>query len=63
MTLDFTDDETLALAHLLIRRHGPDAEPEAARFQDLMLDRGDDEGRRIRWAIEQVQEPPDRRPN
>ena len=32
-------------ANLLIRKHGADAELEAARLQDLMLDRGDDEGR------------------
>jgi hypothetical protein len=36
-------------ANLLIRRHGADAELEAARLQDLMFDRGDDEGRRV-WA-------------
>jgi hypothetical protein len=34
-------------ANLLIREHGADAELEAARLQDLMLDRGDDEGRRV----------------
>ena len=28
-------------ANLLIREHGADAELEAARLQDLMLDRGD----------------------
>ena len=43
-------------ANLLIRQHGDDAKLEAARLQDLMLDRGDDEGRlvcaRIRRAIE-----------
>ena len=31
-------------AHLLIRWHGADAELEAARLQDLMLDRGDERG-------------------
>jgi hypothetical protein len=33
-------------ANLLIRRHGADAELEAARLQD-MLGRGDDEGRLV----------------
>src|ERR1700751_4762268 len=41
-------------ANLLIRRYGADAELEAARLADMMLDRGDLEGqqvwRRIRWA-------------
>jgi hypothetical protein len=36
-------------ANLLIRRHGADAELESARFHDLMLDSGDDEGRLV-WA-------------
>jgi hypothetical protein len=31
-------------ANLLIRQHGVEAELEAARLQDLMLHRGDDEG-------------------
>lgn len=31
-------------ANLLIRRHGANAELEAAKCADLMLDRGDDEG-------------------
>jgi hypothetical protein len=48
-------------ANMLIRRHGVDAELEAARLQDLMLDRGDDEGRlvwaRIRRAIEALRAP------
>jgi hypothetical protein len=43
-------------ANLLIRRHGANAELEAAKRADLMLDRGDDDGRllwmRIRRAIE-----------
>jgi hypothetical protein len=54
-------------ANLLIRKHGADAELEAARLQDLMLDRGDDEGRlvwaRIRRAIEALQAPPQGKPN
>jgi hypothetical protein len=49
-------------ANLLIREHGDDAELEAARLQDLMLDRDDDEGRRvwarIRRAIEALRAPP-----
>jgi len=32
-------------ANLLIRRHGVNAELEAAKRADLMLDRGDDKGR------------------
>jgi len=52
-------------ANLLIREHGMGAELEAARLQDLMLDRGDDEGglvwARIRRAIEALRAPP-RRP-
>jgi hypothetical protein len=43
-------------ANLLIRKHGADAGLEAAKRADLMLDRGDDDGRllwmRIRRAIE-----------
>jgi hypothetical protein len=48
-------------ANLLIRRHGANAELEAAKRADLMLDRGDDDGRllwmRIRRAIEGLQAP------
>ena len=48
-------------ANLLIRQHGPDAEIEAARKADLMLDRGDIEGRdvwrRIGLAIRELQAP------
>jgi hypothetical protein len=51
----------------MIRQHGANAELEAARLQDLMLDRGDDEGRlvwvRIRRAIEALQAPPSSKPN
>jgi hypothetical protein len=54
-------------ANLLIREHGADAELEAARLEDLMLDRGDDGGRlvwaRIRRAIEALQAPPSSKPN
>jgi hypothetical protein len=48
-------------AELLIRRHGANAELEAAKRADLMLDRGDDGGRllwmRIRRATEALQAP------
>jgi hypothetical protein len=54
-------------ANLLIRKHGANAELEVAKRADLMLDRGDDEGRlvwaRIRRAIEALQTPPQRSPN
>jgi hypothetical protein len=46
-------------ANLLIRRHGDDAELEACRLADLMLDRGDRDGElvwmRIRRAIGELQ--------
>jgi hypothetical protein len=48
-------------ANLLIRGHGADAELEAPRRQDLMLDRRDGEGRiiwaRIGRAIEALRAP------
>jgi hypothetical protein len=54
-------------ANLLIREHGDDAELEAARLQDLMLDRGDNEGRLvwawIKCAIEALRAPPSGKPN
>jgi len=54
-------------ANLLIRKHGVDAELEAAKRADLMLDRGDQEGRllwaRIRRAIEALQALPPGRLN
>jgi hypothetical protein len=54
-------------ANLLIRKYGADAELEAARLQDLMLDRGGDEGplvsARIRRAINALQAPPSGMPN
>jgi hypothetical protein len=54
-------------ANLLIRRHGADADIEAARRADLMLERGDRDGQlvwmRIRRAIAQLQAPPAGRPN
>ena len=49
-------------ANLLIRKHGADAELEAAKCADSMLDRCDDDGRllwsRIRRAIEALQVTP-----
>jgi hypothetical protein len=54
-------------ANMLMRQHGPDAELEAAKRADLMLDRGDDDGRllwaRIRRAIEELQAAPSGRLN
>lgn len=54
-------------AILLIRRHGVDAELEAARLADLKLDRGDVDGQRV-WrriirAIEALRAPPSGRLN
>jgi hypothetical protein len=37
-------------ANLLIRQHGQDAEIEAARKADLMLDRGDRDGE-VLWLL------------
>jgi hypothetical protein len=52
---------------LLIGRHGVDAELEAARMADAMLDRGDIDGqrvwRRIRLAIVELQARPQGKPN
>jgi hypothetical protein len=54
-------------ANLLIKRHGADAEIEAARRADLKLERGDRDGlivwMRIRRAVADVQSPPVGRPN
>ena len=51
--------EIYRAANLLIERHGNDAVVEAGRLVDLMLDRGDLEGRqvwlRIRSAVLQLQ--------
>jgi hypothetical protein len=48
-------------------KHGADAELEAAKRADLMLDRGDDDGRllwaRVRRAIEDLQARPSGRLN
>jgi hypothetical protein len=54
-------------ANLLIRQRGADAEIEAARLADLMLDRGDREGQRV-WmrigrAVAELQAPPAGLPN
>jgi hypothetical protein len=53
-------------ANLLIRKHGANAELEAAKRADLMLDRGNDDGRQvwatIRGAIEALQATPSGRP-
>jgi hypothetical protein len=55
------------VANLLIQRHGADAELEAAKRADLMLDRGGDDGRllwiRIRRAVEALQAVPSGTPN
>jgi len=49
-------------ANMLIRQHGSDAELEAAKRADLMLERGDLDGqavwKRIRRAIVELQTPP-----
>jgi hypothetical protein len=54
-------------ANFLIRRHGADAELEAARLADMMLDRGDCEGRllwlRIKSAIVTLYARPSGKPN
>jgi hypothetical protein len=54
-------------ANLLIRKHGANADLEAAKRADLMLDRGDDDGRllwaRIRRAVEALQARPSGRLN
>ena len=54
-------------ANLLIREHGRDAEIEAAKRADLMVERGDLDGqslwKRIRRAIVELQAPPTGLPN
>jgi len=45
-------------ANLLIQEHGAAAGLEAARLQDLMLDRGDDRTGSDRRAIEVMRPPP-----
>jgi hypothetical protein len=55
------------ISELDIWRHGADAEIEAARRADLMLERGDRDGQlvwmRIRRAGAELQAPPTGRPN
>jgi hypothetical protein len=62
-----SDLDVWRAAHLLIRNHGANAELEAAKRADVMLDRGDEDGRllwaRIRRAIEALQAPSSGRPN
>jgi len=57
-----SDLDVWRAANLLIRQHGADAELEAAKRADLMLERGDLDGqslwRRIRRAIVELQAPP-----
>jgi hypothetical protein len=54
-------------ANLVFRKHGNDAELEAAKGADLMLERGDRDGQldwlRIRRAIVDLQAVPVGRPN
>jgi hypothetical protein len=54
-----TDLDIYRAANLLIQQHGGDAVIEAGRLLDLMLDRGDMEGRRVwlqvKGAIVQLQ--------
>ena len=56
-----SDLDIYRAANLLIRQHSQEAEIEAARKIDLMLDRGDTEGqhvwRRIKRAIVELQAP------
>jgi hypothetical protein len=56
---DISDLDIWRAAHLLICRHGANAEIEAARRADLMLDRdGQLVWIRIRRAIAELQAPP-----
>ena len=56
-----SDLDVWRAANLLIRQHGGNAELEAARRADLMLDRGDRDGEllwlRIKRAITALQAP------
>jgi hypothetical protein len=49
-----SDVDIHRVANLLIERHGADALLEAARLIDLMLDRGDEEGRRVWLRIKRA---------
>jgi hypothetical protein len=55
------DSDIWRAANLLIRQHGSDAELEAAKRADLMLERGDRDGQmvwlRIMRAIAELQAP------
>ncbi len=66
MICTLTGDPNLDIwraANLLIGRHGADADLEAARMADAMLNRGDIEGQRvwmrIRRGIKELQAPLD----
>ena len=54
-------------ANLIIRQHGGDAELEAAKRADLMLERGDRDGQlvwmRIRRVVAEIHAPPIGQPN
>jgi hypothetical protein len=56
-----SDVDVWRAANLLIRRFGEEAELEAARRADQMLERGDRDGQRvwmaIRQAVAQLQAP------
>jgi hypothetical protein len=62
-----TDLDIWRGANLLIRKHGANAELEAAKRAEVMLGRSDDDGRlmwmRIRRAIETLQARPTGRLN
>jgi hypothetical protein len=57
-----TDLDVWRAANMLIKRHGAEAEIEAARLADAMLNRGDGQGHllwlRIKRAIVDWQAPP-----
>ena len=57
-----SDLDVWRAANLLIRQHGADAEIQAARRADLMLERGDLDKhslwKRIRRAVVELQAPP-----
>jgi hypothetical protein len=60
--MEISDLDIWRAANLLIRQHGADAEVQAARRSDLMLERGDLDGqavwKRIRRAIVELRAPP-----
>ena len=59
--MPISDREIWTAANLIVKRYGADAEIEAARRADAMLDRGVPEGQRvwlrIKSAIEALQAP------